>query len=81
MKKKLIIGTIAAACITVSFTLPKKEAFKEELCFDFYVKCKGSNQFLETVKAKSLTEAKTKLNNRYPDCTIQSKSTNGHNCN
>jgi hypothetical protein len=83
MKKRIIFGTILISSILLSFTLSKKTndlASKEELCFDFYIKCKGSNQFLETVKAKSLPEAKTKLSNRYPDCTIQSKSTNGHNC-
>jgi hypothetical protein len=74
----LIIG---AALISLSFTESnKKENPKDELCYDFYIKCKGSNQFTETVKAKSLSVAKTMLTNRYPSCTVQTKSTNGHKC-
>lgn len=74
----LIIG---ATLISLSFTEShKKENTKDELCYDFYIKCKGSNQFIETVKAKSLSVAKTMLTNRYPACTVQTKSTNGHKC-
>jgi len=74
----LIIG---ATLVSLSFTESnKKENTKDELCYDFYIKCKGSNQFTETVKAKSLSVAKTMLTNRYPSCTVQTKSTNGHKC-
>lgn len=74
----LILGT---TLISLSFTgYNKKENTKDELCYDFYIKCKGSNQFTETVKAKSLSVAKTILTNRYPSCTVQTKSTNGHKC-
>jgi hypothetical protein len=74
----LIIGT---TIISLSFTENQKnENTNDELCYDFYIKCKGSNQFTETVKAKSLSVAKTMLTNRYPNCTVQTKSTNGHKC-
>jgi len=74
----LIIG---ATLVSLSFTESnKKESTTDELCYDFYIKCNGSNQFTETVKAKSLSVAKTMLTNRYPSCTVQTKSTNGHKC-
>lgn len=82
MKKIIsVCGLVSILCLFFSFTSNIKELkASDDLCFDFYVKCKGSNQFTETVKAKSLTVAKTMLINRYPSCTIQTKSTNGHKC-
>ena len=85
MKKIISILSLAfIVCVALSFTTTlktKNSNVPEELCYDFFVKCKGSNQFVETVKAKSLPVAKSMLVNRYPQCTVQPKSTNGHKCN
>jgi hypothetical protein len=86
MKKMISILSIATiVCITLSFTYnnsaSKSSSSSEELCYEFYVKCKGSNQFVETVKAKSQSVAKTMVTNRYSECSVQTKSPNGHKCN
>ena len=78
-------GMVTFIAIGLSFTLTNNddESVKEpnRVCeFSFYVKCDGSNQFVETVKAKSFSEAQTKTRNRYPKCKVSTKSSNPKNC-
>ncbi len=82
MKKNVIILFSATiVLVTLSFTTKNsfnKSNFSDDKCYDFFVKCKGSSQFVETIKAKSMSEAKTIATNRYPQCAVSNKSS--HTC-
>lgn len=79
------VGAVALLLLGASFTLTRSSEHTtfeaNRTCeYSFYVKCKGSNQFVETVRAKDAAVAKTMVKNRYSDCTIQTKDANGKNC-
>ena len=87
MKKiifSLAITTVAISGIAMMSSNKENTEYVKEpsrTCeYTFWVKCKGSNTYAETVRAKHLSEARTKLKNRYPNCTISNHTTAGKNC-
>jgi|GEM_PF-2200496 len=79
----LVIVISLLVAVSFAFTNNRKSThdFSYRTCeYSFYLKCKGSNQFVETVRAKNAAEAKTMVKNRYNECTIQTKDSNGKNC-
>ena len=86
MKKIIFPTLIAASLISLSFVFnnnnTEKNSSKSTTCeYSFYVKCQGSNQFVEIIRAKDVFTAKTICKNRYSNCTVSFKDTNGKNCN
>ena len=61
-----------------AFTLnsPENDELLRTCEYSFYVKCDGSNQFVEIIRAKDLPTAKTMCKNRYKGCRVQTKSSN-----
>jgi hypothetical protein len=75
-----LLGITAVILSSLAFTLKNQNSIPNRECeYSFYVKCPGSNQFTETVKAKDMAEAKAKATNRYPNCKVTTKDAN--NCN
>ena len=83
MKKLLLLSSILLALIVSSFTIDKNNESKMILksCeYSFYVKCDGSNQFVEMVRAKDQSTAKAMCKNRYSKCKVTTKNSNPKNC-
>jgi archaellin len=84
MKNLVILSAVVVALISTAFTLTEKstEMVSQKTCeYSFYVKCEGSSQFKEIIRAKSSTEAKTICENRYKSCNVRPENSTGKNCN
>ena len=77
--KKIIYLSVLTLFIS-AFTIKNSQSDNDGLLrtceYSFYVKCNGSNQFVEIIRAKDLSTAKTMCKNRYKDCKVQTKSSN-----
>ena len=83
MKKTLLISSLLIILIVSSFTVNNHNYGKKILksCeYSFYVKCDGSNQFIEIIRAKDQSTAKSMCKNRYSKCKVTTKSPNPKNC-
>ncbi|MEY4603815.1 MAG: hypothetical protein RIT43_1107 [Bacteroidota bacterium] len=85
MKKIIFPTLIATSLIFLSFVIDKnvneKSASYSRTCeYSYYVKCDGSNQFVEVIRAKDASTAKAMCVNRYPNCKVSTKDANGKNC-
>ena len=83
MKKILQIISLLLILIISSFTVSNSNDYEKILksCeYSFYVKCDGSNQFIEIIRAKDQSTAKSMCKNRYSKCKVITKSPNPKNC-
>jgi hypothetical protein len=84
MKKLVILSFAFVALGSAAFTYNSDhtENLSQKTCeYSFWVKCEGSSQFKEVIRAKSSTEAKNICENRYKNCTVRWENSNGKNCN
>jgi hypothetical protein len=85
MKKIITLSLIAISLISFSFidknNVKEKKASSGRTCeYSFYVKCDGSNQFVDVIRAKDQSTAKSMCKNKYSNCTVNAKDSNGKNC-
>ena len=83
MKKIFQISSLLLIIIISSFTINKNndsEKILKSCEYSFYVKCDGSNQFVEIIRAKDQSTAKAMCKNRYSKCKVTTKSPNPKNC-
>lgn len=80
MRKIYVLSTVLIALVFMSFADDNARKTQKTCEYEFYVKCKGSDQFVEVIRAKDGSTAKTMAKNRYKDCDVRSKSGNGMNC-
>ena len=64
----------------MGFTYDEASATQKTCEYEFYVKCKNSNQFVDVIRAKDASTAKTMCTNKYANCKVSTKNTNGKNC-
>ncbi len=83
--KKITLSLIAISLFSFSFVVKnninEKKVPSGRTCeYSFYVKCEGSNQFVDVIRAKDQSTAKSMCKNKYSNCTVNSKDSNGKNC-
>jgi len=87
MKKLIYLSTVMLVLIVSSFTIQNtfetndNETILKTCEYSFYVKCDGSNQFVEIIRAKDGSTAKKMCTERYSKCKVTTKNmTHPKNC-